>query len=213
MLKRGRHQRTDRRKDNRRMQRVWWPLRSVSGPDCAEFRREVLRVGVPRPGECVDCATLVLGDLDQDMRRSAEAVDAKARCSARFAKAAVTNQPGTEQGRRLDVREGARNRETKARIRHRIFGVAAIEGVAGELRLVAQILAAGNAKLAGAAGPTQPGDAGAIADLEPFHSFSHLLDDTDDFVPWNDGKFRIGKFALYQMQIGATDSAGADAKK
>src|SRR6187401_164362 len=105
------------------------------------------------------------------MRGGAETVNAQARRGAGLAQTAVANEPCTEQRRGFDIRESARDRETKPRIGHDIFGIAAVEGVAGELRLVAEVLAPRNAEFAGAAGPAKPRHAGAVAFFERLDLF------------------------------------------
>ena len=76
--------------------------------------------------------------LRDDMRRRAEAVYAEAFSVARELQRAIADQPGAEQRRRLGVAELSGIGNSSAR-RRRLFGIAAIDLVAGEARVVAEI--------------------------------------------------------------------------
>jgi hypothetical protein len=86
--------------------------------------------------------------------------------------------------------------------------VAAIAGVAGEGRRVAQILPPRSAKRADAAGGAEPRHANARADRDAGHASADRGDATDNLVPGHDREFGIGKLAVDHVQIGAADAAG-----
>ena len=66
---------------------------------------------------------------------------------------------GAACGRRIAGRDG----KGEALVGHGVLGEAAVEVVAGELGVVAEVLPAAQAVAAGAAGPAQPGDAHQVA--------------------------------------------------
>ena len=68
-------------------------------------------------------------------------------------RAAVAYEAGAEERRRLGVRVALRDREAEALVGDGELGVAAVDVVAGEARVVAQVLAAGAAV---AAAPARP---------------------------------------------------------
>ena len=77
-LRRGqrrRHQRPDRREDQRRVELFGRLLVGAAGPGRAEPAREFLRRRVAGPREGEDLASLIARDLRHDVRRRAEPVD------------------------------------------------------------------------------------------------------------------------------------------
>ena len=74
------------------------------------------------------------------MRGGAEAVDAEALRVPGQLQRAVADQPGAEQRRRLGVAIAVRQLEGVARVGDRVVGIAAVDLVAGEARVVAEIL-------------------------------------------------------------------------
>ena len=108
-------------------------------------------------------APLVAGDLADDVRRGAEAVEAEALGVAGHPQGAVADEPRAQQRRGLEVRVAVGDREAEALVGDRVLGEAAVEVAAGEARAVAQVLAARAAVAARAAGPAQPRHADALA--------------------------------------------------
>src|SRR3989442_423946 len=90
-------------------------------------------------------------------------VDARTDERAGHAQGAVADQPGAEQRRRLRVRVLLRDREAEALVGDGQLGVAAVDVVPGEARVVAQVLAPGSAVAAVAVGPAEPGHAHPVA--------------------------------------------------
>ena len=94
---RRRDERADRREDERGVERDRRPCRGRAGPRRAERAREVLRRRVAVAREGVDLASLRRGDLRDDVRRGAEAVDAQAlHAVAGELERAVADQPGAQ---------------------------------------------------------------------------------------------------------------------
>ena len=186
-------------------------LVGAARPVRAEILGETLRGPVARPREGVDLAALVPRHLRHDVRRRAETVDAEMLRLAGHAQRAVADQPGAEQRRGLDVGVEVRDREDEAGIRQRVVRIAAVEGVAGESREVAEVLAAGAAIGAGAAGGAEPGNADAVADRERRHAGPDRLDAADDLVTGHDRIAEIGKLAIHDVKVGAANAARRDA--
>src|SRR5689334_13524719 len=74
-VKRLRHERADRRKNNRRVELHRRRLIGTAGPDRAKCQRELLGFAVARPRESVDLTLLVFDDLSDDVRSGAKSVD------------------------------------------------------------------------------------------------------------------------------------------
>ena len=78
------------------------------------------------------------------------------------------------------------------------FGVAAVDVVAGEAGLVAEVLATRRAVTARAARPAEPGDAEASA----------VLRDPDDLVARDERQLRARELAVDDVEIGPADTTG-----
>src|SRR5205823_3667101 len=102
-----------------------------------------------------------------DVTRRAESVDAEPLGRPARHQRAIADQPGAQQRRGLGVAEPLGHREGERRVGDGALGVAAVEGVAGERRAIAEVLAAGAAVAALPAGPAEPRDADAVADPKP----------------------------------------------
>src|SRR5205814_4084567 len=78
--------------------------------------------------------------------------------------------------------------------------IAAVDRVAGESRVVAEVLAIAAAVDADAVRPAEPRNADAFP----------VFSTTDDLVAEDQRQFWIRKFAVDDVQIGATDGAAGD---
>ena len=112
-----------------------------------------------------------------------------------------------EQRRGIAVGKGFRNGVREILRRHGVFGVSAVNGVAGERGMIAEIFHSGAAVFARAVGAMQPGDSNARADGESRRSLAELFDDADDLVPGNYWRLARRQFAFNDVQIGAADAA------
>ena len=182
----------------------------IAGPFRPQLSRERLTVRVAGAGEREHPTALVPSYLRHQMSGGAEAVDAEPLRVARGSEGPVSNQAGTEQGRRLDVGDAGRKRETESLIRHRVLGVAAIHLVAGEAGPVAEVLPSRAAVHTCSAGPGQPGDAHAVAGPEPVGAGSGPNDRGHDLVAKYKREFGIGQLAVSHVQVGPADAAGPD---
>ena len=95
-------------------------------------------------------------------------------------------------------------------VRHGILGVAAVQGIAGEFRGLAEVLPFLSAVAAAAAGVAQPGHPDAVADPEFLHLSAQGGHGPDDLVADDQGQFGLGEFAVDDVQVGAADAAGVD---
>src|SRR5688500_12427182 len=95
-------------------------------------------------------------ELGHDVRRGAESVDPEtARIGDRLPRT-IADEAGAHQRGSLGVGVDARNLERIVSIGDRELRIAAVDGVAGELRPLAQVLAAPTAKAAAPASLAQP---------------------------------------------------------
>ena len=145
-------------------------------------------------------------DLRNDVCGGAEAVDAKSPRVPHKVPRAITDQTCAQQRRGVCIVDPRWKLETIARIRDDVFGVAAIEAVAGEPCVIAQVLLAAQAERALAARPAEPrhaeSRAGRYADTVA------LRDNfTDDLVTRNERQSGKRQIAVHDMQIGPTHAA------
>jgi hypothetical protein len=104
----------------------------------------------------------------------------------------------------VEIVEALRQRVDEVRARVGVLRVAAVQVVAGEARLVAEVLGAGPAEAAGPVGRAHPGDAHAL-------SRAAALDDlADDLVAGNDRIAARRELSGDDVQVGAADAAGTD---
>ena len=171
-------------------------------------RGEVLRLAVAGPGEGEDALALVAGDLRHDVRRGAEAVDAEGLGRARHAMRAVADQPGAEERRGIGIAVAVRDAEAVAVVGEDEVLVAAVEMAAGEARVVAEILLAGMAEAAAAAGAAEPGNADPLADGEAMGAVAHPRHLADDLVPRDHRMAAHRQLAVDEVEVGAADAAG-----
>ena len=154
--------------------------------------------------ECVDLAAVRARDLGQDLRGGAEAEEAEARGVAGHSISAKSDQTRAQQRRCFGRRVIAWDRKAVAAIGHGVLRVSAVDGVAGELCVVAQILAAGSAVRANAARPREPRNAEARV---------RRFLDPDDLMSGNERQLRIAQLAIDDMEVGSADRAAFDTEK
>src|SRR5579864_3981553 len=100
------------------------------------------------------------------MRRGAEAVDADALCVACHTPGPVADQSSTQQQSGLHIGMPRRQVKTVSTVRDCAFGVAAVDRVAGEARVVAEIFAQCETVAALSAGSPDPRHTDPIADRD-----------------------------------------------
>ena len=128
----GRERRGDERagrgEDDRGVELLGRRLVRAARPRGPELPRERLRL--PRRPARVKAKTrrpCVAGDLRDDVRRGAEAVEPEPLGVAREAQRAVADQARAEERRRLEIRVPVGEREAVALVRDGQLGVAAVE--------------------------------------------------------------------------------------
>src|SRR5215470_7037203 len=100
-------------------------------------------MAVARAGEREHFAPLCNGDLCDQMRRRAEPVDAEAGSIAREAVGLIADQTRTEQRGCFNVTVAVGQCEAETLVRKRVLGVAAVDLIAGEASLGAEIFSRG----------------------------------------------------------------------
>src|SRR5438067_3756940 len=186
----GRHQRADRREDQRRVERIGRRLVRAPGPLRAQRAGELLRGEIARAGEGEQPAALMADDLRDDVGGGAKTVDPDQLRVPGHAQGAVADEAGAHQRRRFDVAVTQVDRKAIALVGDGQLSIAAIDLVAGEAGTVAQILAGRAAILAHPAGPAEPRHADSVADPETVDRFSLFDDRADDLVPGDQWQFR-----------------------
>ena len=139
---RGWDEGSDRRKDDGGVERNRRGLVRSPRPDAAKGSGERLTGIVSRLGEGEHFASLPGGDLSDDVRGRAKAVEAEPTSLSSHHQRSIADQAGAEQRRRLRVVEGVRNGKAVAGIRHDMRRIAAVAAGAREDRPVTQILTA-----------------------------------------------------------------------
>jgi hypothetical protein len=111
----------------------------------------------------------------------------------------------------MGVVEGVGQRVDEVGTDEDVFGVAAVDGVAGEGGVVAEVFFVAEAEGAGAVCAADPGDAHAGACGEfggcAFDDFAY------DLVAEDEGLVDEREIAFEDVEVGATDSAGEDAEE
>src|SRR6185437_12422369 len=141
------------------------------------------------------------GDLGHDMGRRAKAIEAELSASASNNQRAPADQAGAEQRREVYIAATLGKRELIARVGERRGREAAISGVAGEKRAIAEIFMLATAIRANAAGVSKPRNTDALSDMQTLNIGADCFDPADDLVPGNDRHPWIRQFAIHDMQI------------
>src|SRR6185436_7365667 len=149
-------------------------------------------------------------DLADDVGGGAEAVEPEALAFSRQPERAVADQPGAEQRRGVVIRKAIGDREAEALVRHGALGIAAIDVIAGELRVLAQVLAARAAVTAGAVGAAEPGDAYPVTGRKAVGARPRFEDRSDDLVPEDQRQLRLVQLSVEDVQVRAADAAHRD---
>src|SRR5262249_55909544 len=136
----GRDERADRREDQRRIERLGCRHRRWAGPFGAEPSREILCRDIAGAGKGEDPAALVPGALRHDMGGGAKTVESYKTRVPGHPQAAVADQPGAEQRRRLDITVGRIDGKAIALVGDGQFSIAAVQLIAGEAGPIAKVL-------------------------------------------------------------------------
>ena len=153
-----------------------------AGPYRAQSAGKILRRGVAGSREGIDRAALPARDLGDDVPGRAEAIDAEPLGVARHHQRAPADQAGAQQRRDRNIVAVFAEREGIARIGNGVGGEAAVAGISGEQRTVAEVFHAVLAEPADAAGISEPGDSDAVADPVGRDVAADEVDAADDFM-------------------------------
>ncbi len=138
----------------------------------------------------------------------AEEADALAALDARDAQAAEADDPGAKQRRGDDGLEACGKRVDEIGAHRGELGVAAVDGVAGEDGMVAEVLHVVAAEPAIAVDAADPGDADARACGE--HRGCAFDNFADDLMAGDDAWMERREIALDDVEVSAADAAGED---
>src|SRR5256712_1671540 len=159
--------------------------------------------------EHIDFTSLVAGELDDNMRGSAKAVQAQAvtRLDARKAKRPITDNARAKQRRGFSILERLRQEVSKVLRDHDCFCVAPVDVVPGELRGLAQVLKAPAAVSALTAGRVQPGDSDAVSFAKPADLPADGIYHADHLVAGHQRQPRKRQIAFHRVEVGVTNPA------
>ncbi len=168
---------------------------------------ECLPFLVGRPGEGEHFLSPVAGHLYGNVRGGAKAVQAQAAGIARQTERPISDESGAQQRCGLNIVEPGRQHKAITFRRQRELRVAAVDMVAGEARLLAQIFPAAQAVGASFAGPSQPRHPDPVALAHALHVFTHGSHGGDDLVSGDQGEPRRRKLAVEDVKVGPADAA------
>ncbi len=160
-----------------------------------------------------DFAVPVAEDFDGLRGGGSEAEEAYALAGlrARYAQAAEADDAGAEERGDVGVVEGGGQGEDEVGADEGVFGVAAVDGVAGEGGVVAEVFFVAEAEGAGAVDAADPGDADAGVCGE--FGGGAFDDFADDLMAEGEGLVDEREIAFEDVEVGAADSAGEDAEE
>src|ERR1019366_7769017 len=149
-------------------------------------------------------------DGDCQVRRGSEAEqsDTVPGLDSRHPKTAETDDAGAEERRCVKIVESCRKRDHEIAAGECVFGVAAVDCVAGEGGRVAQVLATLEAIPAGSVRAADPGDAHASAGRK--RRRGSVCDLTGDLVTGYQWLAPGRQFAFDNMQIGPANTTSPD---
>src|SRR5262249_28603306 len=153
---RRRHQLSRRREYDRRVERLGRNFAGAAGPSHTEREGKLLGGLIVATREGEDLSALPDRHLRDDVRGSAEAVETQSLAVARLLERAPADQARTEQRGAGDRIASRIQVEGIIGVGERVRGEAAVAGVAGKQRLVAEVFGALPAIGAGAAGVAEP---------------------------------------------------------
>ena len=152
------------------------------------------------------------GNLGNNVGGCAEPVDAEMPdIPAHHAVRPVPYQPGAQQGGRLRVTVRGGQGKAVPVVGDGVVRIAAVNGVAGEEGVVAEVFMPGFAGAAMAAGVAQPGYADPVPGAERDCRAACLDDGADDLMAGDEGQLRMGQLAVHHVKVGTADAAGVDA--
>src|SRR5208283_713761 len=164
-------------------------------------------------GRDINLALPRLQNCNRQMRRRAKTEESNPLASShtRHPQAAEADDAGAQQRRRVQVIQFLRQLEDKIAARRGKLRVTAIDGVAGEHRLIAKIFFSTPAIRTGSIHPADPGNADSRTDRQVCSCSLH--DIADYLVAGDERVLSRRQFSIYDVQIGAADPAGTHPKQ
>ena len=160
--------------------------------------------------EGINFPSLGHGDLRDDVRRAAEAINPKPLSLAGPHERTVADEAGAHQWSSVDSLVAGGRRKAVPFTDHRAFGIAAVYGVPSEARVVAEVFPVRAAIRALTARECEPAYPYPIAQREAVGSLAQSLDRPDDLVAWHKRQLGRGEFAVNYVQVCPADAAGKD---
>src|SRR5689334_17777898 len=111
----------------------------------------------------------------------------------------------------MPVGEALRNSIHEVLRRQDVFGIATVDGVAGEGCIVAEIFSAAAAVFADAASAMQPGNSDAVPDVQRLGLVAELFHDSDHLVTGNDRGLVLRQLAFDDVKVGPANSTRGNA--
>ena len=157
-----------------------------------------------------DINALMSRHLNHKVSRGAESVEPKILPGTNRAEPvrAIPDDAGTKQRRSAYIRERRRNRIAEFGGSNGVLSISAVDVIAGEARLRAEIFEMAAAIFADAIGRMQPRNADAISGVVLANSSTDGIDVADDLMAWIDWAFVRRKIAFDDVQISMAKTAG-----
>jgi hypothetical protein len=155
----------------------------------------------------------VAGDLNRNMCRCTEPVESKTSpvLHAAQAQCSVSDHSRTQQRRSRRIRERLRKRVGGVPWNNHVLREAAVDMESGESAVITQVLSPLPARRAGSTCRIQPRDTDTVPFFVACDVPADHLDDSDHLMPGRKRRPGKGEFSFNNVQIGMTQSAGADA--
>ncbi len=194
-----RHQGAHGGEENRGIEKVGRRLIGVACPHRAKLPGEGLGLEITRSGKGEDPAALGAGDLGEEVRGGAKAVEAEIGSLACGTIGAIADEPRAKERRELYGGDLSRQWQAKTRVRERFLGVAAIHRIAGEARVLAEVFLAGLAVAAEPARLREPGNADPVAGTKSADRSTGLSDPANDLVTGGDRIVDVRQLAIEEV--------------
>src|SRR5262249_36720680 len=115
--------------------------------------------------------------------------------------------------RSLRVSEAVRDGIDKVLMSRGVFGVAAIDGITGEFRSIAEVLTSADTVGATSIGLVQPWNPDARAYPIARGTWAQAIDGADDLMSGNNAVFPRRQLALNHVKVGPADTAGVNSNQ
>jgi len=201
-----RHQRTSGREDDSGIEWLGRHLIRATGPCRAEAACESLRGGNSRSGKSEYGSSLPLGDLRDDVSRSAEAIKSELFTGPCDHQRTPADQSCAKQRGKCHVISSLTEWKREPRIGNRRRRETTVTREAGEDRVITEIFLIPDAIRTHAAGMAKPRNTDSLANTESLNTRSKRVDPANNFMARDDRNLRVWQFAIDDVQIGAANA-------